>query len=150
MAQRGVNKAIILGNLGQDPDIRTSPNASVVANISVATSEVWKDQQGEKQERTEWHRVVMFGKTAEIAQKYLNKGSKIYLEGRLQTRKWTDKDGIARYSTEIVADTFQMLDGKSGGDGRDAKAAQQADVYYQSRPQQQEMPSADFDDDIPF
>ena len=109
----GVNKAIILGTLGQDPDMRNTASGSVVANLSVATNETWKDRQtGEKQERTEWHRVSMFGKLAEIAGQYLSKGSQVYLEGRIQTRKWQDKDGNDRYTTEIVANEMQMLGGK--------------------------------------
>jgi single-strand DNA-binding protein len=110
---RGVNKAILVGTLGKDPEQRYMPNGNAVCNISVATSEQWKDKQtGEKQERTEWHRVSMFGKLAEIAGEYLRKGSQVYLEGKIQTRKWQDKEGKDRYSTEIVADTMQMLGGK--------------------------------------
>jgi single-strand DNA-binding protein len=110
---RGVNKAILVGTLGKDPEQRFMPNGNAVCNISVATSEQWKDKQtGEKQERTEWHRVSMFGKLAEIAGEYLRKGSQVYLEGKIQTRKWQDKEGKDRYSTEIVADTMQMLGGK--------------------------------------
>ena len=93
MAQRGVNKVMLLGNIGRDPEVRVSPNGNAIANLTLATSETWKDQQGERQERTEWHRIVMFGKTAEIARDYLRKGGKIYLEGKLQTRKWQDKEG---------------------------------------------------------
>jgi single-strand DNA-binding protein len=110
---RGVNKAILVGTLGKDPEQRYMPNGNAVCNISVATSEQWKDKQtGEKQERTEWHRVSMFGKLAEIAGEYLRKGSQVYLEGKIQTRKWQDKEGKDRYSTEIVADQMQMLGGK--------------------------------------
>jgi single-strand DNA-binding protein len=110
---RGVNKAILVGTLGKDPEQRYMPNGNAVCNISVATSEQWKDKQtGEKQERTEWHRVSMFGKLAEIAAEYLRKGSQVYLEGKIQTRKWQDKEGKDRYSTEIVADQMQMLGGK--------------------------------------
>ena len=117
MASRGVNKVILVGNLGADPEVRTSPNGSVIANLRVATGEAWKDQQGQLQERTEWHRVVVFGRTAEIARDYLRKGSKLYLEGRIQTRKWQDKNGQDQYTTEIVAQEFQMLDRAGGGDG---------------------------------
>ncbi len=117
---RGVNKVILIGNLGNDPDVRFTPNGSAVANLSVATSESWKDRNtGQQQDRTEWHRVVVFGKLAEIAQQYLRKGSKIYLEGKLQTRKWQDQQGQDKYTTEIVVDGFsgqmQMLDGRQEG-----------------------------------
>lgn len=112
---RGVNKVILVGRLGQDPEVRYMPNGNAVANISVATSESWKDQQGQQQERTEWHRVVMFRRLAEITGEYLRKGSQVYLEGKLQTRKWQDQNGQDRYSTEIVADQMQMLDSRSGG-----------------------------------
>jgi single-strand DNA-binding protein len=114
MASRGINKVIIVGNLGDDPQVRYMPNGNAVANISVATSESWKDQQGQQQERTEWHRIVIFGKLAEIAGEYLRKGSQVYLEGKLQTRKWTDQSGVERYTTEIVADNMQMLGRKEG------------------------------------
>tara|TARA_R110000782_G_scaffold261621_1_gene353378 strand:+ start:910 stop:1326 length:417 start_codon:yes stop_codon:yes gene_type:complete len=111
---KGVNKVIIVGNLGQDPDVKQLQNGSVT-NISVATSESWKDKNsGENTERTEWHRIVFFNKIAEIAGKYLKKGSKVYIEGSLRTRKWEDKDGNDRYTTEIVANEMQMLDSKSG------------------------------------
>lgn len=117
---RGVNKVILIGNLGNDPDVRFTPNGSAVANLSVATSESWKDRNtGQQQEKTEWHRVVIFGKLAEIAQQYLRKGSKVYLEGKLQTRKWQGQDGQDRYTTEIVIDSFsgqlQMLDSRQDG-----------------------------------
>lgn len=113
---RGVNKAIILGNVGQDPEVRFLPNGNPVANLSVATSEAWTDKQsGQKQERTEWHRVVAFNKLAEIIQQYVKKGSKIYIEGKIQTRKWQGQDGQDRYSTEIVANDMQMLDSRQGG-----------------------------------
>lgn len=118
MASRGVNKVILVGNLGQDPEVRYMPNGNAVANISVATSESWKDQQGQMQERTEWHRVVMFRRLAEIAGEYLRKGSKVYLEGKLQTRKWQDQSGQDRYTTEIVANEMQMLDSRGAGQGQ--------------------------------
>ncbi|MGP9569136.1 single-stranded DNA-binding protein [Halomonas sp. AOP5-B2-8] len=112
---RGINKVILIGNLGQDPEMRFTPSGTAVANLNVATSDTWMDRQsGQRQERTEWHRVVMFNKTAEIAQQYLKKGSKVYIEGRLQTRKWQDQNGQDRYSTEIVANDMQMLDGRTG------------------------------------
>ncbi len=110
-----VNKVILIGNLGRDPEIRYMPSGDAMANISLATTENWKDKNGEKQEKTEWHRVVMFGKVAEIAGEYLKKGSPVYFEGRIQTRKWTDKDGQDRYTTEVVADRMQMLGSRSGG-----------------------------------
>uniref|UniRef100_UPI00404A54C3 single-stranded DNA-binding protein n=1 Tax=Gallaecimonas sp. GXIMD4217 TaxID=3131927 RepID=UPI00404A54C3 len=118
MASRGVNKVIIVGNLGQDPEVRYMPNGNAVANFTVATSESWKDKQtGEQKEQTEWHRIVMYRRLAEIAGEYLRKGSKVYIEGRLQTRKWQGQDGQDRYTTEIVANEMQMLDSRSGGQG---------------------------------
>lgn len=105
-----VNKVILVGNLGRDPEIRYMPSGDAMANLNIATTDTWKDKEGEKQEKTEWHRVVMFGKQAEIAGEYLKKGSQVYIEGRLQTRKWTDKSNIERYTTEIVADRMQMLE----------------------------------------
>ena len=115
MASRGVNKVILIGNLGQDPEVRYMPNGGAVCNITVATSETWKDKNtGENQEKTEWHRVVMFRRLAEIAGEYLKKGSKVYLEGRLQTRKWQDQQGQDRYTTEIVADQMHMPHSRSG------------------------------------
>lgn len=122
MASRGVNKVILIGNLGADPDIRYMPSGEPVANLSLATSESWKDSQsGEMREKTEWHRVVAFRKLAEIIGQYCKKGSKLYIEGRLQTRKWQDQNGQDRYTTEIIADQMQMLDSRQGGgnDGYD-------------------------------
>ena len=113
-----VNKVILIGNLGRDPEVRYMPSGDAVANITIATTETWKDKGGEKQEQTEWHRVAMFGKTAEIAGEYLKKGSQVYIEGKLQTRKWTDKEGQERYTTEIRADRMQMLGSRSGGSER--------------------------------
>jgi len=143
---RGVNKVIIVGNLGNDPDTRAMPSGSSVTNLSVATSESWKDKQtGEQKDRTEWHRVAMFGRLAEIAAEYLRKGSQVYIEGRLRTRKWQDQSGNDRYSTEIVADEMQMLGGRSGSSAPAGQAP--------SPPQHQSPPqgdSDDFDDDIPF
>ena len=113
----GVNKVILIGNLGNDPDMRYMPNGEPVANISIATSETWNDKNtGEKREKTEWHRVVAYRRTAEVIGQYTRKGSKLYVEGRLQTRKWTDQSGQQRYTTEIVADNIQMLDSRSGGE----------------------------------
>lgn len=152
---KGVNKVIIVGNLGNDPETRYMPNGSAVTKISVATSESWKDKQtGQQQERTEWHRIVFFGKLAEIAGQYLKKGSKVYIEGSLRTNKWKDKEnGQDRYSTEIIADEMQMLDSKDGSQ-RDSQGAQQG---FHQPPQQapQQAPQQgggtdDFDDDIPF
>jgi single-strand DNA-binding protein len=115
---RGVNKVILIGNLGADPETRAMPSGTTVANLRVATSESWRDKQtGEQQERTEWHRVALFGRLAEVAGEYLRKGSKVYIEGSLRTRKWQDKEGKDRYSTEIVGNDMQMLDARGGGAG---------------------------------
>lgn len=158
---KGVNKVIIVGNLGKDPDVKYMPSGGAVANLTIATSETWKDKNsGEPQEKTEWHRVVMFGRLGEIAGEYLRKGSKIYIEGKLQTRKWQDNNGQDRYTTEIVASEMQMLDSRGAGGGQDQSyggAQQQPRGQQQSRPrgqpQQQPAPAGDFgdfDDDIPF
>jgi len=147
---RGVNKAIILGSLGQDPDIRYTAGGAAVANISIATNEQWKDKEsGEMQERTEWHRVVFFGRLAEIVGEYLRKGSQVYVEGRIQTRKWQDKEGQDRYTTEIVANEMQMLGSKSGGT---TASFDQSPQPQQSAPATSGTKSSndDFDDDIPF
>jgi single-strand DNA-binding protein len=117
-----VNKVILLGNLGRDPETRYTTGGDAVTNLNIATSEQWKDKSGEKQERTEWHRVVLFGRQAEVAGEYLKKGRSVYIEGRLQTRKYTDKDGVEKYSTEIVADRMQLIGGaREGGSGGDAE-----------------------------
>ena len=113
-----VNKVILVGNLGRDPEMRYAPDGGAIANFSIATTDKWKDKSGQLQERTEWHRIVMFGRQAEIAGEYLKKGSQTYIEGRLQTRKWTDKEGQERYTTEVVADRMQMLGSRSGGSAR--------------------------------
>ena len=162
---RGVNKVILIGNLGGDPETRYLPNGNAVTNITLATSDSWKDKQtGQLQERTEWHRVVLFGKVAEIAAEYLRKGSQCYIEGRLQTRKWQDSSGQDRYTTEVVVDlqgTMQLLGGRGAGGDTDSRQAhpqaQQArrpPRPQQSAPQpgaQQPPPDYDsFDDDIPF
>jgi single-strand DNA-binding protein len=152
MAQRGVNKVILIGNLGNDPDTKVMPSGDHVSNISVATSETWKDKQGNQQEKTEWHRVVFFGKLAEIVQMYLKKGSKIYIEGKLQTRKWQDQNGVERYSTEVIVDSFngvlQMLDGKDSGGQHSPAPSQPSTATPQPSSQ---APVDDFDDsDIPF
>jgi len=160
----GVNKVIIVGNLGNDPEVRYSNNGAAIANISVATSDSWKDKNtGERQERTEWHRIVMFNRLGEIAGEYLKKGSKVYIEGKLQTRKWQDQQGQDRYSTEIVADQMQMLDSRGGGmgGGQGGGYQQQSSGQQQGGGQQfggdqpkqapsQPAPATDFDDDIPF
>jgi single-strand DNA-binding protein len=115
---RGINKVILVGNLGADPETRAMPSGSTVANLRIATSESWRDKQsGEQQERTEWHRVVLFGRLGEVAAEYLKKGSQVYIEGSLRTRKWQDKQGVERYSTEIVGNEMQMLGGRGGGGG---------------------------------
>lgn len=170
MASRGVNKVILIGNLGADPDMRYMPNGDAVANLSLATSDTWKDSQtGEARERTEWHRVVAFRKLAEIMGQYCKKGSKLYIEGRLQTRKWQDQNGQDRYTTEIIADQMQMLDsrGSSGSDnyggdpgyGAPANPRQAAnnnrpmpDTPAKPKPQNfgPEVDSGFDDDDIPF
>jgi single-strand DNA-binding protein len=156
MASRGVNKVILIGNLGQDPEVRYMPNGGAVCNITVATSESWKDKNtGEPVERTEWHRVVMFRRLAEIAGEYLRKGSKVYIEGRLQTRKWQDQQGNDRYTTEIIADEMQMLDSR-GGSADFAPRQQQGAPQQHAQPQgTQGTPAAppldnSYDDDIPF
>lgn len=142
---RGVNKVILVGNLGADPEGRHMPNGNAVTNISVATSETWKDKQtGQQHERTEWHRVVFFNRLAEIAGEYLRKGLKVYIEGSLRTRKWQGQDGQDRYTTEIVASEMQILDSRGNAGG------QQGGYQPQQQPQQQALPPDDFDDDIPF
>ncbi len=150
---RGVNKVILVGNLGKDPEVRFAPSGSAMANITVATTESWKDKQtGEKQEKTEWHRVVFFNRLAEIVGEYLKKGSQVYIEGRLQTRKWQGQDGQDRYTTEIVASEMQMLGGRAGGGGDTAWNAPQQNSApaQQAAPQASTPPSDDFDDDVPF
>lgn len=158
---KGINKVILIGNLGKDPETRYMPSGGAVTNVTVATSESWKDKDGQRQERTEWHKVVFFNKLAEIAGEYLKKGSKVYIEGALRTRSY-DKDGQKHYTTEIVASEMQMLDGKGGGGspgmdddhGFDQSESRPAPAPAQARPrpaaQQAPAPAADFDDDIPF
>lgn len=167
MANRGINKVILVGNLGQDPEVRYLPNGGAVTNISVATSETWKDKQtGEQKDRTEWHRVVIFGKLAEIAGEYLKKGSQVYIEGQLQTRKWQDQSGQDRYTTEVVVNiggTLQILGsrnanmddaasqqnwGQSMNNTSSAPVARQANTPKTPAPSSE--PPMDFDDDIPF
>ncbi|OED65751.1 single-stranded DNA-binding protein [Vibrio tasmaniensis ZS-17] len=181
MASRGVNKVILVGNLGNDPEIRYMPNGGAVANITIATSESWRDKAtGEQREKTEWHRVALFGKLAEVAGEYLRKGSQVYIEGQLQTRKWQDQSGQDRYTTEVVVQGFngvmQMLGGRAqggmgnnnqqqGGWGQPQQPQQQQQQQYSAPAQQQPKapqqapqqaqpqynePPMDFDDDIPF
>ena len=141
---RGINKVIVLGNLGSDPDARYMPNGNAVTNISVATTRAWKNKEsGEKQEETEWHRVVFFGRLAEIVSEYLKKGSQVYVEGRLQTRKWEDKEGNDRWTTEIVANDMQML-------GERISSSSNSDNFNAPKRSGSEFASDDFDDDIPF
>ena len=161
---RGINKVIIVGNCGQDPETRYLPSGGAVTNISIATSEAWKDKtSGEQQERTEWHRVVFFNRLGEIAGEYLKKGSKVYVEGSLRTRKWQGQDGSDRYTTEIVASEMQMLDSRGGQEGG-YSTQQDSGGYQQQAPQQRQAPQQQnqapqqqapqgmdsFDDDIPF
>lgn len=163
MASRGVNKVILVGTLGQDPEVRYLPGGAAVANISIATSESWKDKStGEKKEKTEWHRVVIFGKLAEIAGEYLKKGTQVYIEGSLQTRKWTDQAGIDKYTTEVVVKpmvgTMQMLGSRSqsgSSQGSNQFSGGGNSSRPQNAPQQNSAPAnneppMDFDDDIPF
>jgi single-strand DNA-binding protein len=147
---RGVNKVILVGNCGKDPETRYTPSGSAVTNVSIATSEQWTDKQsGQKQERTEWHNVVFFNRLAEIAGEYLRKGSQIYVEGQLRTRKWQDKSGQDRYTTEIVANEMQMLGSRGAGGGDYAPAPQQSSNNSQPSPQMAPVDDS-FDDDIPF
>lgn len=151
---RGINKVILIGNLGNDPDVRYTSGGSPIANISLATSDSWRDKEtGDTQERTEWHRVVFFSRLAEIVSEYLRKGSKVYIEGRLQTRKWQDRDGNDRYTTEIVANEMQMLDSRGASDGSAATPPARKPAAPDA-PAQQGNPAGDgsefVDDDIPF
>lgn len=152
---RGVNKAILIGNLGQDPELRYTASGSAVCNISIATSEQWKDKDtGEQQERTEWHRIVAFGRLAEIMGEYLKKGSQVYIEGRIRTEKWQDKDGTDRWTTKIYADQMQMLGG-GGSSQRHAQEDAEADrrcapSSSQQKPAPQAADGEFIDDDIPF
>jgi single-strand DNA-binding protein len=140
VASKGINKVILVGNLGKDPEVRYTPNGKAVANLTLATSESWKDQSGQIQEKTEWHRVSMFGKLAEIAGEYLRKGSQVYIEGKLQTRKWQDQQGQDRYTTEVVLDPFsgvmQMLGGRAGGQAEGGYQQQNQGGYQQQQPNQ--------------
>lgn len=156
MASRGINKVILVGSLGKDPEVRYMPNGGAVANLTMATSESWRDKTtGETKEQTEWHRVVLFGKLAEIAGEYLRKGSQVYVEGALRTRKWTDQSGQERYTTEVsvpqIGGVMQMLGGKQEGGGGGNKPQQQSSpAPQQQSPSRHNEPPMDFDDDIPF
>ncbi len=153
---RGINKVILVGNLGNDPEVRATNTGSRVATISIATSESWMDKNtGQRQEKTEWHRVVFFNRLAEIVEQYLTKGSQVYVEGRLQTRKWQDKDGQDKYTTEVVANEMQMLGGKGGGGGDFQSTAPMDPPAAKSNapataPAAAGGPDINFDDDIPF
>jgi single-strand DNA-binding protein len=156
---RGINKVILIGNLGADPETRAMPSGTTVANLRVATSESWRDKQsGEQQERTEWHRVALFGRLGEIAAEYLKKGSQVYIEGSLRTRKWQDKQGNERYSTEIIGNELQMLGGRGGGGGGPGSGAERAGGTAPAYAEESGGGSAggaaargeEFDDDIPF
>jgi single-strand DNA-binding protein len=150
---RGINKVILIGNLGSDPEVKYMPSGDAVANFSLATSDGWKDKQtGEQQERTEWHRICMYARLAEIAGEYLKKGSKVYIEGSLRTRKWQDQNGVEKYTTEIIANNMQMLDtrGTSGAQGSySAPSTNDYEPAQAQSPAQVAMPQT-FDDEIPF
>jgi len=154
MASRGVNKVILIGNLGNDPEVRYTASGAAVANVGLATTEQWKDREsGEQQEKTEWHRLVFFGRLAEIVGEYLRKGSQIYVEGRLQTRKWQDRDGNDKYTTEIVVNDMQMLGGGRGGGGGGSNSNnmdQSRNAGGDKAKASQPAGGDDFDDDIPF
>jgi single-strand DNA-binding protein len=155
---RGLNKVILIGNLGADPETRAMPSGTTVANLRVATSENWRDKQsGEQQERTEWHRVALFGRLGEVAAEYLRKGSQVYIEGKLRTRKWQDKQGVERYSTEIIGDEMLMLGGRGGAPGAGASSGVAGAEGRERAPEVADRADAggrgggnDFDDDIPF
>ena len=154
-----VNKVILMGNLGRDPEVRFMPNGDAVCNFSIATTDSWKDKAGERQEKTEWHNIVMYRRLAEIAGEYLKKGRPVYLEGRLQTRKWQTKEGQDRYTTEIIADSMQMLGGRDGAPTQDSQPSSQPEAKDEfdqtpSRNNQSESSASssfdEFEDDIPF
>lgn len=149
---RGINKVIIVGNLGGDPETRYMPSGSAVTNLTVATNESWKDKQtGEQKDRTEWHKVAMFNRLAEVAAEYLRKGSQVYIEGKLRTRKWQDKSGQDRWTTEIIADEMQMLGGRGGSGGGSAPMGSSSDSGPSGPSSAPPQPGPDdFDDDIPF
>jgi single-strand DNA-binding protein len=154
-----VNKVILMGNLGRDPEVRFMPNGDAVCNFSIATTDSWKDKAGERQEKTEWHNIVMYRRLAEIAGEYLKKGRPVYLEGRLQTRKWQTKEGQDRYTTEIIADSMQMLGGRDGAPAQDTQPSPQPESKdeFDQTPSRNSQPSPsnsnsfdEFEDDIPF
>jgi single-strand DNA-binding protein len=148
---RGINKVILVGNLGRDPETRAMPSGMTVCNLNIATSESWKDRQsGEQQERTEWHRVALFGKLAEIAGEYLHKGSQVYIEGSLRTRKWQDKQGVERYTTEIIANEMQMLGGRGAGGGSSQEGPRDRGAEMEPVGATSGSEREEFDDDIPF
>lgn len=148
---RGVNKVILIGNLGNDPEVRYTPNGNAVANLTLATSTTWRDKQsGELQERTEWHRIAFFNRLAEIVGEYLRKGSKIYVEGSLRTRKWQDKNGVDRYTTEIIANEMHMLDGRGGNGNANVANAGESNHTANTASQMPVPETVDLDDDIPF
>ena len=148
---RGVNKAIIVGNLGRDPEVRYSASGNAIANVTVATTDSWKDRQsGERQERTEWHRVVFFNRLAEIVAEYLKKGSQVFIEGRIQTRKWEDKEGNDRWTTEIVANEMQMLGSRGGGGMQGGPADDSGAAPAPGGGGSSGFSDSEFDDDIPF
>lgn len=157
MASRGINKVILIGNLGQDPEVRYMPGGNAVTSITLATSDTWRDKQtGEQRERTEWHRVVFMGMLAEVAGKHLKKGSQVYVEGKLQTRKWQDQSGQERYTTEVLVDSFtgvmQMLggSGQSGGGKQQGASSQQRSTPQPARAPANNEPPIEYDDDLPF
>ncbi|WP_440866645.1 single-stranded DNA-binding protein [Symbiopectobacterium purcellii] len=154
MGQRGVNKVILVGHLGQDPEVRYMPNGGAVANLTVATSDTWRDKQsGEQKERTEWHRVTLYGKLAEVAGEYLRKGSQVYIEGQLRTRKWQDQSGQDRYTTEVVVDiggSMQMIGGKQDGGQQNNQHQQSSGNGRQQTPPPNNEPPMNFDDEPPF
>lgn len=152
MASRGINKVILVGNLGDDPDVKYMPNGDAVCNVTLATSETWKDKStGENREKTEWHKVTMFRRLGEIAGEYLKKGSKIYIEGKLQTRKWQGQDGTDRYTTEVVANEMQMLDSKGSNSSQNGNHSTQSQPQVsQAQTQAPANPVDDFSDSIPF
>jgi single-strand DNA-binding protein len=157
-----VNKVILMGNLGRDPEVRFMPNGDAVCNFSIATTDSWKDKAGERQEKTEWHNIVMYRRLAEIAGEYLKKGRPVYVEGRLQTRKWQTKEGQDRYTTEIIADSMQMLGGRDSASGSDGSSQSQGNDNFDQTPQRNAPASPntsntnaassfdEFEDDIPF
>lgn len=156
MASRGVNKVILIGHLGADPETRAMPSGMTVANLRMATTESFKDKSGEWQERTEWHNVALFGRMGEVAGEYLRKGSQVYVEGRLRTRKWQDKQGNDRYTTEIVANDMQMLGSRASASGGGREGGEARETREQREPREQAEPVTSsteregFDDDIPF